>query len=171
MESQILSWHFCFQCCCLILGTHVYVTFLALSYVPHSMLWCTGAAWLEVTPSWSNSVQIVSCGLVCTGALEKPVLTCSTVEHDSIYSFRRLLYQGKPKCCVLSCLPFQSLQNSNTKMDLENFSRSDIKRHLAELGYSNITEEKLDSFVRYNVFFDFSPVQRFPVVLTIHGTW
>ena len=34
-------------------------------------------------------------------------------------------------------------------MDLENFSRSDIKRHLAELGYSNITEEKLDSFVRY----------------------
>jgi len=33
-------------------------------------------------------------------------------------------------------------------MDLENFSRSDIKRHLAELGYSNITEEKLDSFVR-----------------------
>ena len=36
-------------------------------------------------------------------------------------------------------------------MDLENFSRSDIKRHLAELGYSNITEEKLDSFVRYLV--------------------
>jgi len=33
-------------------------------------------------------------------------------------------------------------------MDLENFSRSDIKRHLAELGYSNVTEEKLDSFVR-----------------------
>ena len=132
---------------------------------------CCGAAWLEATPSWSNSVQIVSCGLVCTGALEKPVSTCSTVEHDSIYSFRRLLYQGKPKCCVLSCLPFQSLQNSNTKMDLENFSRSDIKRHLAELGYSNITEEKLDSFVRYNVFFDSSPVQRFPVVLTIHGTW
>jgi len=33
-------------------------------------------------------------------------------------------------------------------MDIENFSRSDIKRHLAELGYSNITEEKLDSFVR-----------------------
>ena len=39
-------------------------------------------------------------------------------------------------------------------MDLENFSRSDIRRHLAELGYSNITEEKLDSFVRY-IYFSF----------------
>jgi len=78
-----------------------------------------------------------------------PVFTCPTVEHDSVYSFRRLPYQGKPKCCVLSCLPFQSLQKRNPIiMDLENFSRSDIKRHLAELGYSNITEEKLDSFVR-----------------------
>ena len=37
-------------------------------------------------------------------------------------------------------------------MDIENFSRSDIKRHLAELGYSNITEEKLDGFVRYIYF-------------------
>ena len=35
------------------------------------------------------------------------------------------------------------------QMDLENFSRSDIKRHLADLGYSNINEEKLDSFIRY----------------------
>ena len=42
---------------------------------------------------------------------------------------------------ALFCLDFQ--------MDLENFSRSDIKRHLAELGYSNIKEEKLDSFIRY----------------------
>ena len=42
---------------------------------------------------------------------------------------------------LLLCLDFQ--------MDLENFSRSDIKRHLAELGYSNINEEKLDSFIRY----------------------
>ena len=57
-------------------------------------------------------------------------------------------------CCVLSCPPFQSLQRRNIIMDLENFSRSDIRRHLAELGYSNITEEKLDSFVRY-IYFSF----------------
>ena len=58
-----------------------------------------------------------------------------------------MFIQDKPKMLCLSCLPFQSLQNKDFKMDIENFSRSDIKRHLAELGYSNITEEKLDGFV------------------------
>ena len=61
-------------------------------------------------------------------------------------------FRTSQRCCVLSCLPFQSLQNKDFKMDIENFSRSDIKRHLAELGYSNITEEKLDGFVRYIYF-------------------
>ena len=42
----------------------------------------------------------------------------------------------------------RALPGLDFQMDLENFSRSDIKRHLADLGYSNINEEKLDSFIR-----------------------
>ena len=44
----------------------------------------------------------------------------------------------------------RALLGLDFQMDLENFSRSDIKRHLADLGYSNINEEKLDSFIRYS---------------------
>ena len=43
----------------------------------------------------------------------------------------------------------RALLGLDFQMDLENFSRSDIKRHLADLGYSNTNEEKLDSFIRY----------------------
>ena len=43
----------------------------------------------------------------------------------------------------------RALLGLDFQMDLENFSRSDIKRHLADLGYSNVNEEKLDSFMRY----------------------
>ena len=28
------------------------------------------------------------------------------------------------------------------------FSKSDVRRHLSELGYANVTEEQLDDFVR-----------------------
>lgn len=33
-------------------------------------------------------------------------------------------------------------------MDVSNFSREDVQQHLAELGYTNITEEKLDGFLK-----------------------
>ena len=55
-------------------------------------------------------------------------------------------------CFILSAIP-ELAKEKPIIMDLENFSRSDIKRHLTELGYSNITEEKLDSFVRCSKLF------------------
>jgi len=33
-------------------------------------------------------------------------------------------------------------------MDLSNFTRKDVESHLADLGYTNITDEKLDSFIK-----------------------
>jgi len=33
-------------------------------------------------------------------------------------------------------------------MDVANFSQEDIRRHLADLGYTNVTDEKLEGFVR-----------------------
>ena len=54
------------------------------------------------------------------------------------------------KSCVLFYICHsRALPGLDFQMDLENFSRSDIKRHLADLGYSHINEEKLDSFIRY----------------------
>ena len=33
-------------------------------------------------------------------------------------------------------------------MDVANFTQEDIRRHLADLGYTNVTDEKLEGFVR-----------------------